>query len=199
MSYSSDYYNDSSGTQDANAEWFEQQPEYQTSGYTNYNAQQDPVQCNTDGVAEASDYPQYNGSHLTNDVNPSPTYNGSFVEERFNSLDGLDPRSDDRFYCEDSEYGPSGCAASCKNISSLRKHLKSHTRPVLCPYVSKGTCQHRTAEQRDMRRHVVSHHSLWAMLNGIKSDVYDCSQCRIKFTRHDNWLRHVREQHAQDV
>lgn len=80
-----------------------------------------------------------------------------------------------------------------------RKHLKSHTRPVLCPYVSKGTCQHRTAEQRDMRRHVVSHHSLWAMLNGIKSDVYDCSQCRIKFTRHDNWLRHVREQHAQDV
>lgn len=53
MSYSSDYYNDSSGTQDANAEWFEQQPEYQTSGYTNYNAQQDPVQCNTDGVGQS--------------------------------------------------------------------------------------------------------------------------------------------------
>ncbi|KAI7910675.1 hypothetical protein M0657_011287 [Pyricularia oryzae] len=184
MSHNSDYYNDSSGIQDANVQWFEQQPEYQTSGYTNYNAHY----AGASYLAEASDYPQYNGSHLTNDANPLPTYNGSFEEERFNSLDGLNPRSDDRFYCEDSEYGLSGCA-----------HLKSHNRPVLCPYVSKDTCQHRTAEQRDMRRHVVSHHSLWAMLNGIKSDVYDCSQCRIKFTRHDNWLRHVREQHAQDV
>ncbi|KAI6263865.1 hypothetical protein MCOR26_011775, partial [Pyricularia oryzae] len=121
MSYSSDYYNDSSGTQDANAQWFEQQPEYQTSGYTNYNAQQDPYPsyASASYLAEASDYPQHNGSHLTNDVNPLPTYNGSFEEERFNSLDDLDPRSDHKLYCEDSEYGTFGCAASCKNRSSL--------------------------------------------------------------------------------
>ncbi|KAH8907632.1 hypothetical protein BR93DRAFT_558941 [Coniochaeta sp. PMI_546] len=60
-----------------------------------------------------------------------------------------------------------------------------HVCPVRCPF---DGCVHRTAEQREMRRHTESTHGMAKILK--------CHFCQQEIrSRKDNLLRHIQEYH----
>lgn len=76
-----------------------------------------------------------------------------------------------------------------------RKHLKTHDKPVYCPFTNDPNypCRKpRAAEQRDMERHVVSHHPEWARQHGFEAGGIECG-CGETFTREDNFKRHQKK------
>ncbi|KAI6498100.1 hypothetical protein MCOR07_005664 [Pyricularia oryzae] len=187
MSYNNTYYNDSSGTQDPNAEWYVQGSEYQMSGYTYHDAQQGPVHAGASHPAEAGhEDPLW------------PTYRGHFHENALESLDGLRPRRDRRYHCQDTQTGSGDCTESCENRSLLKKHLRVHVKPVVCPFMFSPItpqCDRRTAGQGDMKRHVLAHHRAWAKRKGLVDREHVCPHCGDGFTRSDNLTRHIRNTH----
>jgi hypothetical protein len=72
------------------------------------------------------------------------------------------------------------------------KHLRKHVRPVLCP-----CCSERRAEQRGMKRHVISSHYSLAMALNLDMSRTWCPLCERSYTRYDNCLRHMRKKHPQ--
>ncbi|TLS24885.1 hypothetical protein PpBr36_09075 [Pyricularia pennisetigena] len=215
MSYTDRHYDDSSGTQDSNTEWY---------GEYYYNSQQDSVQYQTSPQSDmqatinANDQALYSAgpqqsAEASLEDNPWPRCHGSFVENELESLDGLHRRHDRKFYCQDTRTGNPDCTESFDSRSLLnpklpssdallhahRKHLRSHVRPVVCPFrfcPITAMCYHQTAEQRDMKRHVRSNHREWAKMHGLAGPDFVCEHCAMHFTREDNLVRHVRSQHG---
>ncbi|CRL30807.1 Zinc finger, C2H2-like [Penicillium camemberti] len=68
-----------------------------------------------------------------------------------------------------------------------RKHARIHVKPVKCP---QAFCDYRTAEQTDMRRHVVTHHKPWAREHLEIIEKFTCDKCGSSCTRNDNLRRH---------
>jgi hypothetical protein len=66
--------------------------------------------------------------------------------------------------------------------------VRKHIRPVLCPVYG---CKVRTAEQREMARHVELEHD--------EARIFCCPFCNEKFRiRQYNLLRHIRRKHDAD-
>ncbi len=80
--------------------------------------------------------------------------------------------------------------ASPRANLQCRKHLKRHIMPVLCP--EGDICSKRTAEQRDMKRHVQTEHQDYARRNGFPRIVTRCQYCDAAKVREDNRARHER-------
>jgi len=77
----------------------------------------------------------------------------------------------------------------CPNVYSkqykLNKHLKVHDKPSEC-----GLCQFKTAEVKDLNRHLWSHHRKHAASENIPNSEGVCGDCGQKCTRSDNLMRH---------
>jgi hypothetical protein len=76
-----------------------------------------------------------------------------------------------------------------------RRHKKQHEKPFQC-----HLCDNRFAENRDMRRHIVVHHS--SQTPGLSQPRYLCSEqgCRFAqtgFGRKDHLTRHMRRAHSR--
>lgn len=77
--------------------------------------------------------------------------------------------------------------------SSLKKHVRTHYKPVLCPARHDLACTTQIAEQRDMLRHVQSEHAVWAEENGFPLKMLSCPHCNKQIrAREDNLGRHLR-------
>ncbi|KAI8657693.1 hypothetical protein NCS57_01148000 [Fusarium keratoplasticum] len=76
------------------------------------------------------------------------------------------------------------CHKQFGNNSERTKHLRSHYKPVYCPWPG---CTHKSAWPREMRKHFNSHRS---------KKSYKCPLCPIMFTRNYNLPRHLREVHG---
>ncbi|KAK7967994.1 uncharacterized protein PG986_002271 [Apiospora aurea] len=119
---------------------------------------------------------------------PGETGRYRFPEAPMPSLEGYKPDKHGLYHCKHSHK----TAKTFKRKTELQKHLKTHEKPVYCPLSDDPDfpCQRgRAAEQRDMERHVLSHHPEWARLNGFATEKIQCG-CGETFTRDDNFKRH---------
>ena len=75
-----------------------------------------------------------------------------------------------------------------------RKHEKTHNPLVNCPAATATTpCKHKTAERRDMDRHLWVEHKRYAERHNIDNPGDKCDQCGTWFTRRYNLQRHLNE------
>lgn len=68
-------------------------------------------------------------------------------------------------------------------------HFKNHFKPVLCP-VNNCATQYRSAEQREMRRHVQEIHAPDTVMR------HHCPYCPRNFARRDSVRRHLKLLHS---
>ncbi|PLN83961.1 hypothetical protein BDW42DRAFT_163931 [Aspergillus taichungensis] len=95
---------------------------------------------------------------------------------------------DGKFHCPHE--GGYVCPAAYGQKGRLRKHMRVHVRPVICPW-----CETTGANQVDIRRHVELYHRERALERWIVIGPFSCDQCPKEFTRKDNLQKHVRNQH----
>ncbi|KAK8113437.1 hypothetical protein PG984_013963 [Apiospora sp. TS-2023a] len=120
-----------------------------------------------------------------------------FYERPMPSLEGYPRDRSDQYRCNYSHNGKH-CDKSFKRKTELQKHLRTHAKPVLCPFFEDPNFPCRkghAAEQRDMERHVVSHHPEWARQHGFEAGEVQCG-CGETFTRGDNFKRHQKKCNA---
>lgn len=87
-----------------------------------------------------------------------------------------------------------GCDYVAKDQRELTKHMRrKHELPEGC--LADRSCDHRTAELRDMQRHYWVAHKSYAKKNNIPEENADCPKCPRTFTRRDNMLKHYKKQH----
>lgn len=75
--------------------------------------------------------------------------------------------------------------------NNLRKHAKSHSKPVHCP---ESGCSYSCATEKELRRHQNSRHK---GTEEMMREVCPVKGCRITFSRRDNLLRHLRVFHKK--
>ncbi|KAL8387054.1 hypothetical protein RB595_010192 [Gaeumannomyces hyphopodioides] len=116
------------------------------------------------------------------------------MSEDFSSL----LRGDDKYYCNVED-----CLSAEKSFdipTDIRKHMKTHYKPVLCPFYS--TCGYRGAEQKYVMRHVMTNHKYWAGRHipgvTVTGEEFQCDICGSWFMRSDNVLKHKRTQHPEE-
>lgn len=83
-----------------------------------------------------------------------------------------------------------GCGDVFDTARDLKKHLRKHVTPVICP-LSPG-CEARKAEQADMREHLRVSHTQWARDHpeyGVEFGPFYC-ECGQEFSRSDNMTKH---------
>jgi len=85
-----------------------------------------------------------------------------------------------------------GCTKRRKDHVELKRHLRTHVRPVICPSPNGGgfVRKHRKAQPKDMDEHIkVDHHG--------ERTLFRCEDCPPSrtFTRRDNLMRHRDEAH----
>ncbi|KAH7018200.1 uncharacterized protein B0I36DRAFT_36636 [Microdochium trichocladiopsis] len=129
-----------------------------------------------------------------------------FEEEPMPSLERWPPNAQGRFECWFKD-----CGRNYPGRSHLAKHLRKHFRPVICPVCPRPMRSPggelaadelavdqlwRCAEQRDMERHVLAHHTQWAVNHGFVQELIRCPTCNEEFTREDNLRRHERRAHG---
>lgn len=89
------------------------------------------------------------------------------------------------------------CAKPCLDSQDLKRHLKQHDKPVMC--TGSPTCTHRTAENRDMARHLSVHHPGKISLPRYLCPETGCMYAIKGFKRRDHLSRHIRRQHKRLV
>ncbi|KAK8058100.1 hypothetical protein PG994_008548 [Apiospora phragmitis] len=106
------------------------------------------------------------------DESPGDAGRHHFDETPMPSLDNYPPDRDELFRCNRS-HKKKGCEKPFKRKTELQKHLRTHEKPVYCPYYGDPNLpcpKGRAAEQKDMARHVVAHHPDWARLHGFVAE-----------------------------
>ncbi|KAL8381527.1 hypothetical protein RB595_005682 [Gaeumannomyces hyphopodioides] len=115
-----------------------------------------------------------------------PVYAGKFDEEALPDLE-VYRGEDGQYHCDEEN-----CSVSHNNLRNFKKHKRTHLKPVICP-LSERCGGKRTAEQRDMIRHVRAYHSGWAGKQpNLPQDDFACSICKQEFTRKDNLRKHTK-------
>ena len=71
--------------------------------------------------------------------------------------------------------------------------MRTHDKPVQCLY---PRCEFRAAEQKDVRRHAVATHSMWARDRWKIEGPFCCYDCFTTFTRKDNLRKHYKKKHG---
>ncbi|KAE8422781.1 hypothetical protein BDV36DRAFT_244581 [Aspergillus pseudocaelatus] len=71
--------------------------------------------------------------------------------------------------------------------------MRIHEKPVQCLYPQ---CDFRAAEQKDLRRHAVVAHSMWARHRWKIEGPFYCGVCSTTFTRKDNLQKHYKKKHG---
>ncbi|KAI8625487.1 hypothetical protein F5Y19DRAFT_479593 [Xylariaceae sp. FL1651] len=123
----------------------------------------------------------------TKSITGNSTGKPKFEEEEMPSLKDMKIAADGNFHCYWT-----ACHHKYRTRRDLHKHLRTHIKPVLCPF--KGCPLGRTAEQRDMERHVKTHNSAaWDHGSSALRDEFQCRDCKQTFTREDNWKRHLKK------
>jgi DNA-directed RNA polymerase subunit RPC12/RpoP len=92
-------------------------------------------------------------------------------------------------------YSCDNCARKFEKKNVLKRHKKQHEKPFQC-----HLCNKRFAENRDMRRHIVVHHS--SQIPGLSKPRYLCSEsgcgfAQAGFGREDHLTRHMRRAHLR--
>ncbi|KAE8141226.1 hypothetical protein BDV38DRAFT_237580 [Aspergillus pseudotamarii] len=75
----------------------------------------------------------------------------------------------------------------------LTRHMRIHNKPVQCLHPQ---CNFRAAEQKDVRRHAVAAHSMWAKHQWKIEGPFHCDVCSTTFTRKDNLRKHCKRKHG---
>jgi len=91
------------------------------------------------------------------------------------------------------------CAKSFNKQKILNRHKKQHIKPVQCPHPQ---CTYRTAENRDMDRHISVRHRDHNLPQLSVSSRFVCQEagCRsrgLSFGRTDNLKRHMKKAHSR--
>ncbi|KLU81184.1 hypothetical protein MAPG_00278 [Magnaporthiopsis poae ATCC 64411] len=125
-----------------------------------------------------------------------PVYEGKFDEEPLPSFESH--KNEDGLYdCGDPDC-ESGSYDTLRDFKAetSRKHMRTHLKPVICP-LSPLCNGWRTAEQRDMIRHVRAHHPAWAARQpNLPQGGFPCDLCKQVFTRKDNLRKHEKDIHG---
>lgn len=122
---------------------------------------------------------------------PDPVYEGKFEEEPLPDFESY-KKADGLYYCREDGCEP----GSYDSLRIFKKHMRTHLKPVICP-LSLLCGGRRTAEQRDMIRHVRAYHSVWASRQqNLPQEDFVCDICRQTFTRRDNLRKHERDIHG---
>ncbi|ETS75098.1 hypothetical protein PFICI_13582 [Pestalotiopsis fici W106-1] len=135
---------------------------------------------------------------------------GEFRRERFDEIDlpkakEFKPGKDRRFSCDKNKDlvgefyknkrsvdGNEICRKSYSTARDLKKHLRTHVFPVICPETD--ICDIRKAEQGDMREHLRVNHSDFALNHpeyGVDFGPFICPNCEKDYTRPDNLTKHL--------
>jgi len=86
------------------------------------------------------------------------------------------------------------CPREFSKQFELNKHIRTHTKPLRCEVCHAFSA----AEQKDLNRHLWSHHPLYAESHNIRRDSGKCKDCGEKYTRSDNLDRHQqKEKHGK--
>lgn len=113
-----------------------------------------------------------------------------FEEPSMPKLGRLDYVMDGLFYCPWGEWRRDAKEKCHDTFSSNRdrnKHLKTHVKPIPCPYTG---CPLSTAERKEMKRHVETHKPR------ASRPLFSCPDCGKMFTRVDNIPRHQESAHG---
>ncbi|QRD91506.1 hypothetical protein F9C07_1848591 [Aspergillus flavus] len=78
-----------------------------------------------------------------------------------------------------------------KQKAHFIKHMRTH-KAVLCP---RPGCTVQAAKAKDIRRHVMVAHKLWAKNQWNMEESFSCGICSKPFTRKDNLRRHYKRMH----
>ncbi|EJT78762.1 hypothetical protein GGTG_03860 [Gaeumannomyces tritici R3-111a-1] len=157
---------------------------HQTYDHPQLHTPVDPSPASLDGSVSSTDM-------------SDPVYTGKFEEEPLPDLEEY-KREDGQYYCNEG-----GCSGAYNSLRNFKKHMRTHFKPVICPLSElcdndgnpKGR---RTAEQRDMIRHVRAYHSAWAKRQqNLPQDDFPCDLCEKTFTRKDNLRKHTKEIHEK--
>lgn len=126
-----------------------------------------------------------------------PIWEGRFQTEAMPEDFSYLLHKDNKYYCN-----VKGCRSAGKSFNiptTIRKHMKLHYRPVLCPFYP--TCGYRGVEQKCLRRHVKVNHRGWAERNmpdaAGAGEIYTCDICGGEFQRDDFVVRHRRRMHPE--
>ncbi|KAK6850052.1 hypothetical protein PG995_013885 [Apiospora arundinis] len=128
-----------------------------------------------------------------NDI-PGESGRFRFYETPMPPMDNYKQEKNGTYVC-DRLHKKKPCKKVFERKTELKKHLRTHDKPVYCPFYNDPDypCGNgRAAEQRDMERHMSSHHSEWAKERGIKPGAVWC-ECGVEFTREDNLKKHKKE------
>jgi len=96
-----------------------------------------------------------------------------------------------------TQYACSFCAKSFDKQKTLNRHKKQHIKPIQCPHPQ---CTYRTAENRDMNRHIIVHHHNATQLSVPSRFICQDSGCRrnrLSFGRKDNLKIHMKRMHSR--
>lgn len=118
---------------------------------------------------------------------------GKFEEMDMPKLGRQDHVKDGLFYCPWLEWHPDAEIKCHNTFSSNRdrnKHLKTHFKPVLCPYTG---CPTTTAEKKEMKRHVETHKPQTSRQR------FQCPDCGKAYLREDNLDRHRERAHVVEA
>ncbi|KPM37384.1 hypothetical protein AK830_g9162 [Neonectria ditissima] len=86
------------------------------------------------------------------------------------------------------------CGRAYRIESQLRKHIKTHDKPLKCE--ADKHCKTQKAQQRDMDRHYRTAHKKYADKQGIMEEPSICELCGESFTRPDNLRKHMKKKHS---
>ncbi|EHA49475.1 hypothetical protein MGG_00080 [Pyricularia oryzae 70-15] len=205
MSYNNTYYNDSSGTQDPNAECkvrcsttplvsLFRAPISSTPPTPEPRTQPRPAMKTTYGLLTVAIFTRMPSSPSRACVR-AVTGGTTAKTPRPDPATALSRAKTDRF----SSMHQGGSSFKKEEISSNPSlHLRVHVKPVVCPFMFSPItpqCDRRTAGQGDMKRHVLAHHRAWAERKGLVDGEHVCPHCGDDFTRSDNLTRHIRNTH----
>jgi hypothetical protein len=131
-------------------------------------------------------------SQMTPEPNPSPQYTCLFCAKSFHKLKTLK-------FVPFTSIPSNSFAIEGLTSTPKSRHKKQHVKPIQCPHPQ---CTYRTAENRDMNRHIMVHHPHHNATQLLVPSRFVCQESgcrsnRLSFGRKDNLKRHMKRVHSR--